>query len=33
MGYASAVGTVVLAIAVIFSIVYLSVTTRLYRQE
>jgi ABC-type sugar transport system permease subunit len=33
MGYASAIGTVVLAIAVIFSIVYLVVTSRLYKQE
>ncbi|MGH2618239.1 MAG: carbohydrate ABC transporter permease, partial [Thermomicrobiales bacterium] len=33
MGYASAIGTVVLAIAVIFSIVYLAFTSRLYRQD
>jgi multiple sugar transport system permease protein len=33
MGYASAIGTVVLAIAVIFSLVYLRVTSRLYRQD
>ena len=33
MGYASAVGTVVLGIAVAFSIVYLIVTSRRYRQD
>lgn len=33
MGYASAVGTVVLAIAIIFSIIYLYVTSRLYQQD
>lgn len=33
MGYASAIGTVVLAIAVIFSIVYLVVTSRIYKQD
>jgi ABC-type sugar transport system permease subunit len=33
MGYASAIGTVVLVIAVIFSIVYLYFTSRLYRHD
>jgi multiple sugar transport system permease protein len=33
MGYASAVGTVVLVIAVLFSIVYLYVTSRVYKQD
>lgn len=33
MGYASAIGTIVLVIAVIFSLVYLWVTTRLYQQD
>jgi len=33
MGYASAIGTVVLVIAVIFSVIYLNVTSRLYQQD
>jgi ABC-type sugar transport system permease subunit len=33
MGYASAIGTVVLAIAVVFSIIYLYGASRLYREE
>jgi multiple sugar transport system permease protein len=33
MGYASAIGTIVLAIALLFSMIYLYFTSRLYRQE
>jgi multiple sugar transport system permease protein len=33
MGYASAIGTIVLIIAVIFSLVYLRMTSRLYKQD
>lgn len=33
MGYASAIGTIVLVIAVIFSLVYLRMTSRLYKQD
>ncbi|MFT4038245.1 MAG: sugar ABC transporter permease [Thermomicrobiales bacterium] len=33
MGYASAIGTIVLVIAVVFSLIYLRVTSRLYRQD
>jgi multiple sugar transport system permease protein len=33
MGYASAIGTIVLIIAVIFSLIYLRMTSRLYKQD
>ena len=33
MGYASAIGTIVLIIAVIFSLIYMRMTARLYKQD